>query len=80
MDVEPAELSKTAPILHIEIVSRRALFNDDMVDVWSQASGSCSHIEDNHLEDGVIYDIKMSLALRGLDLSKVPEHDIMSSC
>ena len=79
IDVEPDEASKVAPILHIEIVSRRALFDDNMVDVGNMASGSCDHIEDKHLEDGVIYDIKMSLALRGLDLGRIPEHEDLKS-
>ena len=79
VDVGPDEISKEAPILHIEIVSHRALFDENMVDVGNLSSGSCDHVEDKHLEDGVTYDIKVGLVLRGLDLGRIPEHEDLKS-
>ena len=79
IDVDIEEASKEAPILHVEIVSHRSLFDDKMVDVGNLASGSCHHVDDSNLEDGVTYDIKVSLALRGLDLQRIPEHEDLKS-
>ena len=73
--IKAEELKTPQPVILIEIVSREAMFNEEMVDVWNLPSSSDSTQDEGKLQKGVVYQILVNLAYKNLQLEKIPGHE-----